>query len=244
MGYVAFLLVFRSRVALFGLALVCLVAGCVGQPTTDRDVSSTGADATEPQDGSYTFVKTQDRGSRRPVAWDPCKPIEFFVNTTREPRRAAGLIDEALAEVTAASGLEFRSLGFTNVRPWRREQELRPHHEPVVFDWATPREFPELSGRTAGLAWSRWDRDEKAQELHYVTGLMVLDAPLFRRLLEAPGGRAEARAIVMHELGHLVGLLHVDDPGELMHGGDLTRLDFGPGDRQGLAALGAGSCFD
>jgi Matrixin len=48
--------------------------------------------------------------------------------------------------------------------------------------------------------------------------------------------------VVMHELGHLVGLAHVRDPGELMAESNLERRDLGPGDRQGLAAVGAGSC--
>lgn len=113
-------LVFKSRVVLVGLALLCLTAGCADQPVMDRAVNPIAADVTEPEDGSYTFIKTQDRGSERPVAWDPCKPIEYYVNTKRQPRQAAGLIDEALAEVTAASGLEFRYLGLTNVRPWRQ----------------------------------------------------------------------------------------------------------------------------
>ena len=72
---------------------------------------------------------------------------------------------------------------------------------------------------------------------------MVFDAPQMRRILRQPGGRDRARAIVLHELGHLVGLLHVDDPGELMHREDVGRLELGPGDREGLAALGSGTCF-
>jgi hypothetical protein len=200
-------------------------------------------DATQPQRGTHTFVKTQDGGSERPVAWDPCEPIEYYVNDALEPRGAAGLIAEGIVEISSVSGLEFQHLGSTDTQPWTEQQELRPKHEPVVIGWATPRSFSALSGRTVGVAWSRWDRNEAAQELHYVTGQMVLDAPQLRRLLRQPDGRAQARAIVLHELGHLVGLLHVDDPGELMHSENVGRLDWGPGDREGLAVLGAGTCY-
>jgi hypothetical protein len=216
----------------------------------DQEASSPGAaaevptvDAPQPQRGTYTFVKTQDGGSERPVAWDPCEPIEYYVNDALEPGDADGLIVEGIAEISSVTGLEFQHLGSTDRKPWTEQEELRPTHEPVVIGWATPRSLPALSGRTAGVAWSRWDRNEAAQELHYVTGQMVLDAPQFRRLLHQPDGRAEARAIVLHELGHLVGLLHVDDPGELMHSENVGRLNWGPGDREGLAALGAGTCF-
>jgi hypothetical protein len=225
------------------LVTAFVVVGCDQGSTTSGAVESPAAGDTESQRGSYTFVKTQDGGSERPVAWDPCEPIEYYLNDALEPRQAAGLIAEGIAEISAVSGLEFRALGTTDRAPWTDVQELRPTHDPVVIGWATPRDFPELHGRTAGGAASRWDRNESVQELHYVTGMMVLDAPQFRRLLHRPDGRARARAIVLHELGHLVGLLHVDDPGELMHGEDVGRLDWGPGDREGLAALGFGTCF-
>jgi predicted Zn-dependent protease len=47
---------------------------------------------------------------------------------------------------------------------------------------------------------------------------------------------------VMHELGHVVGLAHVDDPTELMYERNEGRSDWGPGDLTGLEALGKGLC--
>ena len=71
---------------------------------------------------------------------------------------------------------------------------------------------------------------------------MWLDSPQLAEVLSRPNGRSLVRAIVMHELGHVVGLGHVKDPGELMYEGNVGRLGFGPGDREGLAALGRGRC--
>jgi hypothetical protein len=56
-------------------------------------------------------------------------------------------------------------------------------------------------------------------------------------------GRAAARAIVMHELGHLVGLQHVAAPDQLMYERNVGQHDFGSGDREGLRQLGLGPCF-
>ena len=78
----------------------------------------------------------------------------------------------------------------------------------------------------------------------YETGSVTLDTADFRTVLSRPDGVASARAIVQHELGHLVGLDHVDDPAQLMHGKNSGLVtDYRAGELQGLAALGSGECF-
>jgi len=52
-----------------------------------------------------------------------------------------------------------------------------------------------------------------------------------------------ARAIVMHEFGHLVGLSHVPVTSQLMYADNIGQRAFGPGDREGLRQLGLGPCF-
>lgn len=64
-----------------------------------------------------------------------------------------------------------------------------------------------------------------------------------RRDLQRPDGWAHARAIAMHELGHLVGLAQVNVNTELMYPENIAQRTFGPGDREGLRQLGLGRCF-
>ena len=61
-------------------------------------------------------------------------------------------------------------------------------------------------------------------------------------MLERVDGRKYVRAVVMHELGHVLGLDHVDDRDQLMYDENVGQTELGPGDRAGLAALGAGRC--
>jgi predicted Zn-dependent protease len=77
----------------------------------------------------------------------------------------------------------------------------------------------------------------------YVTGLMALDAPDLQETLQHPAGADIVRAVILHELGHVLGLGHVEDPTHLMHGVSTEHnTTLTAGDRAGLAKLGAGQC--
>jgi predicted Zn-dependent protease len=77
----------------------------------------------------------------------------------------------------------------------------------------------------------------------YITGQVVLDGPDLARAVAADE-QAVVRGIIAHELGHLVGLDHVDAPDQLMYPEtDGTVTEFQAGDVRGLARLGAGACF-
>ncbi|WP_157356979.1 matrixin family metalloprotease [Arthrobacter sp. U41] len=60
--------------------------------------------------------------------------------------------------------------------------------------------------------------------------------------MQRPDGTLVVRAVIMHELGHVVGLAHVDDPKQLMNADNTGSIEFADGDRAGLALLGRGVC--
>jgi hypothetical protein len=193
--------------------------------------------------GSFAYLFTQD-GSGEPVAYDPCEPIEFVVNDAMAPDGASAVLDSAIAEISAATGLVFQPVGTTSELPPEDPSVLAARRGPVLIAWTTPWAVSGLEGRIAGLGGSTPIRDTYTGRLRYVTGTVSLDAPqMFVLMKTQQNGPALARAIIMHELGHLVGLDHVDDTGELMYSDNVGKLGLGSGDRQGLAALGSGRCF-
>ena len=194
--------------------------------------------------GAHEFAAKQTGIGSQPVTWDPCKPIHYEVNIAGGPPDAVDLVTGAISDVSRRTGLEFEYDGLTGARPRWKSSNLPffATHRPALVSWATESEVSQLAGRVAGLGGSLPQRARDGR-LHYVTGGVTLDSASFTALNRRAEGRALERAILLHELGHLVGLAHVSDQAELMNPDNGGQLDYGPGDREGLAKLGAVPCF-
>ena len=70
---------------------------------------------------------------------------------------------------------------------------------------------------------------------YYVTGSIALDTDVFDDASVGPA-RADLQAIVDHELGHVVGLDHVEDPAELMYASNSAARRLRPGRPRGAGA--------
>lgn len=209
----------------------------VGPARLERAPAITG-------DGSYAFLQHQRGDPDTPVTYSPCEPIRVEVNPegVDDEERAREIVLDALGRVSEATGLRLEYAGDTDARPrWRsRNRPALGGSRPVLISFATSDEVSELEGKVAGLGGSASVRRNGTRT--YVSGQVTLDADTFDDLLDRRSGARVARAITLHELGHLVGLAHVDDENELMNAESGNRLDFGPGDLRGLAELGRGSC--
>lgn len=195
--------------------------------------------------GNHTFAAMQPDGSG-PVAWSPCRPIHYVVRPDGGPANGAELIATAVARVSAATGLVFVDDGLTQEAPNVDRDAYEPElygkrWAPVLVAWSTPEETPALAGDTVGIGGSA--PVTRAGLSVYVTGSVTLDGPGFAELLATPSGTTSAYGVITHELGHVVGLDHVEDPNQLMYPRASPAVTtFQPGDLAGLAALGTGSC--
>lgn len=188
--------------------------------------------------GPHTFVQTVDG---QPVRYDPCTPIHVVVNRRTAVEGADEMLSQALDSVEAATGLQFVLDGYTDEAPSTKRGSSPGARGPVLLAWSDPDEFEELEGSVAGIGGSTSVRGGK----WFDTGAVTLDGPQLAQVLGGRGGWASVRAVLLHELGHLVGLDHVNAGGELMQPqGQPDITDWGPGDREGLAALGGGACRD
>ncbi len=205
-----------------------------------------GTPADVPEGGVYAFLAHQRGQSDDPVAWDPCREIHYEINPAGAPDGAGdtvAFVEAAVAEVSGVTGLRFVYDGRTDRRPqWEGAfVPLGGRREPVLISWATASEVDELKGNVAGLGGAA-AREGADGRLRYVTGGVTLDSDSFEDLEDVRDGEAYQRAILLHELGHLVGLDHVDSPAELMFEDNVGQRDFGRGDLNGLVRLGQGRC--
>ncbi|RNL77649.1 hypothetical protein [Nocardioides marmorisolisilvae] len=239
-----------------GFAFIVVLAGALALapslvPGPIRDALGFGHHRLLPEvevtgTGSYAFLSHQKGDRDDPVGYDPCKPVKVRINPQDAPTGYLALVKDAMAEVSRDTGLELEYVGTTEDRPhWENEYIPsflgEPRRTPALVSFASPSEVPQLAGRVAGIGGSV-AVSVQGGRFRYVTGGVTLDRAVFRDLARTADGRREARAIVLHELGHLVGLAHVKDSGELMNAENVGLLDFGPGDLAGLAKVGATPC--
>ena len=191
--------------------------------------------------GNYKFFETQ-HGGQEPVAWNPCEPIHYVVNPQGAPEGWEEVVAAGVAVVSKAAGLSFEYDGLTDDRSFGDRIDGMGRAEPALIGWADEDEVPKLEGDVAGLAGPV--TQVRRGFSRYVTGMVVLDKDAYADLEDSDqfDGEARQQAILIHELGHLLGLDHVDDESELMFKNNLGRTTLGKGDRKGLAILGGVSC--
>ena len=185
-------------------------------------------------------------------------PLRYVVNDADAPPNGDRLISDALAEVSAATGLVFKPVGRTDEPPGTNRESVQPDRygadwAPVLIAWSNPDVVPDLAGAVAGQAGSSSYSVTRSaangavskQSAGYVTGIIMLDGPQIAEIIaEAPDGPLAAQSVVQHEAGHLVGLDHVDDPSQLMYPeSNPETTEFGDGDLRGLHELGLGPCI-
>ncbi len=193
---------------------------------------------------SYKFLATNADGS--PVGYSPCRPLHYVVNAALAPEGAGPLVENAIRTVSEATGIKFVDDGPTTEQP---SQSRAPYQKdrygerwaPLLIAWTTPEQAPQLKGAVIGTGGSTHFSFGDGPK-SFVTGSLELDAPQISGDLGRGDGTAYATAVILHELGHVMGLEHVDDPTQLMYPEIGAPDGLAAGDLNGLHELGRAAC--
>jgi hypothetical protein len=194
---------------------------------------------------SFAFLRTVSGG--KPVTWSPCDPVEYVVRRDGVTDSDRVLLAAAFTELALRTGLTFRDAGWTDEAPRQQRPAYQPERygkrwAPVLVAWSTPAESAGLDGGIAGIGGpTSWGLHPNQQR--YVSGIVVLDGPQLAELARERQGAQGVRNVLLHELGHLAGLGHVNDPTQLMNPQTSRDLaGYSDGDLHGLSLLGRGAC--
>jgi hypothetical protein len=177
----------------------------------------------------YTLIVPPVNG--HPVRWSGAAAVPYKTRTNAAYPEALQDIQNALASVSAETGVTFTYLG--NDDSLVPSLQWGAHGEPLLIGWVTAAESDLFSGAPAGVVGvaGSWYNNSG----NFVSGRVALER---NRLAGYPRtGPSSKMTVLLHELGHAVGLGHVNDTNQLMNPYVVPRGSWGAGDQLGLDAV-------
>ena len=174
------------------------------------------------------------------MTWDHCLAIRYQVNPEGAPENWREIVDGAFADIADNSGFVFLDAGETRNRSLAGTfAPGSTRGEPVLIIWSSQGRLHSLQGDTVGLGGGAVIEVDGRPRL--VTGVIALDRESHSRTYDPLTTRSQ-QLILEHEIGHVLGLDHVDDSRQLMNASYVGQDGLGAGDITGLRALHAVPC--
>jgi hypothetical protein len=217
--------------------------------------SAVGGLATSAKSSKHDFRFLRKLPGGAAYRWDPCQPISWSVHLQYAPANALPVVQEAVDRVAQATGIDFIYGGPTDLNIDTYEQRAfmptdvtRGLWLPILIDWMPHDQFVSRAGTSGALAFGFPVEGQDSDLYTYRSGAVLIDSE--QDIPVDFAARFSLGPVVMHELGHVMGLGHVAEGNELMWSPqvpgasqfpDLSETTFGPGDLEGLHELGSGA---
>lgn len=174
------------------------------------------------------------------MRWDACRTaIRYQVRIGQASSDQIQYLNDAIAAIEQATGFDFQFVGTTNSPDWTAHQS-DPNVDAVLL-FNTEAEDPDLDGSVIGRGGSSFFAFENTPgDLYAVRNNGFIRVQVDHE--PSPGSLAtyedEWRNLLLHELGHMMGLRHVVDQIEVMFPFNLGVHPLQNGDLEGLWKVG------
>lgn len=172
-----------------------------------------------------------------PARWNPCAEVTYRVNARRARPTALADLREALRRVTYETGVRFREVGTTAQVPGAKGFR---YDADLVVAWSDARTSRHLGGPRAASGGFEYPVEGRGGRPRIRHGFVVVDATVVTKYEPGFGAGVTEGEVLLHELGHVMGLEHADSEYQMMRPA-LHTLDaalYGAGDLTGLRRIG------
>lgn len=200
--------------------------------TTDAEAVAFGT-ATSAVGAAYTFSATY---SGAPVRYNPCQVVHWRFRTAGAPTSGLTVVKQSIAAIAKATGITFVYDGTSTATPTKGWLPTTATTRPMLIGWTTPAASDLLRGQlreVLAVTQNAWV--PKSGSGRILASVVALDAT---DRLPITGPKSW-RTVVLHELGHAMGLGHARSSASLMNAQLSTTLaSLAYNDLVGLAQVG------